>query len=104
MRRVVVTGLGAITPLALDVDGTWKAMLAGKSGVDRIASLDVDGLPTQIAAEVNGFDPASRLDKKAARRESLRLKTKVRAGAYLGVTLAVGRGPGPGSNADRSVT
>ena len=57
-RRVVVTGLGAVTPVGLDVPSTWAALLAGVSGAGPITSFDVAGFPTTFAAEVKGFDPA----------------------------------------------
>ncbi len=68
MRRVVVTGTGAVTPLGLDVDQTWEAMVAGRSGVDTIASFDPSDLPVRIAAEVRGFDPAAHFGVRDARR------------------------------------
>lgn len=56
-RRVVVTGLGAVTPVGNDVGTTWAALRAGRSGVAPIASFDASGLPVRFAAEVKGFDP-----------------------------------------------
>jgi 3-oxoacyl-[acyl-carrier-protein] synthase II len=56
---VVVTGMGAVTPLGLDVASTWEAMLAGKSGVGPITAFDPGGLTVRIAAEVRGFDPVA---------------------------------------------
>lgn len=72
-RRVVVTGLGAITPLGLDVKETWDSMLAGRSGVGPITRFDAveAGVTTTIAAEVKGFDPESRIDKKDLRKMDL---------------------------------
>jgi len=69
-RRVVVTGLGAVTPLGLDVKSTWESMLAGRSGAGRITKFDPDeaGLTTTIAAEVKGFDPEPLIDKKELRK------------------------------------
>jgi len=67
-RRVVVTGIGAITPLALDAEGTWKALVAGQSGIGRITSFDTSAFDVLIGAEVKGFDPEERLDKKTAKR------------------------------------
>ena len=52
MRRVVVTGLGMVTPLACGVDATWRRLIAGESGAARIESFDVSDLPCQIAAQV----------------------------------------------------
>jgi 3-oxoacyl-[acyl-carrier-protein] synthase II len=68
MRRVVVTGLGAVTPIGNDWRSTWDAAVAGRSGIDFISSFDAGGYPVQIAAEVKGFDPASVVGPKEARR------------------------------------
>src|SRR5579884_1357592 len=56
MRRVVVTGLGAVTPLGGDAPSTWRAAVAGESGIDFIRSFDASGFPVRIAAEVKDFD------------------------------------------------
>ncbi|MBN1314179.1 MAG: beta-ketoacyl-ACP synthase II [Anaerolineales bacterium] len=66
--RVVVTGMGGITPLALNVPDTWKGLLAGHSGVAQITNFDVSELPCKIAAEVKNFDPKNYMDFKDARR------------------------------------
>lgn len=66
--RVVVTGLGCISPLGLNVEDTWNAILAGKSGVAPITLFDTTDFKTTIAAEVKGFDPEARLGKRMARR------------------------------------
>lgn len=68
--RIAVTGLGAVTPVGLDVPSTWAAFVAGTSGIDRIASFDVDGMgfASRTAGEVDGFDPAALIDPRAARR------------------------------------
>jgi 3-oxoacyl-[acyl-carrier-protein] synthase II len=72
-RRVVVTGLGAITPLGLDVVETWESMIAGRSGAGPITRFDAvgAGVTTTIAAEVKGFDPERRIDKKDLRKMDL---------------------------------
>src|SRR5213594_4144618 len=57
-RRVVVTGLGVVSPLGNDIDTFWTSLIAGRCGVERIASFDPAGFDTQIAAEVKNFDPA----------------------------------------------
>lgn len=59
LKRVVVTGIGAITPLGLSTESTWEALLKGKSGVGEISLFDAKGFSTRIAAEVKGFDPIS---------------------------------------------
>ena len=66
--RVVVTGMGALTALGLDVATTWEAMVAGRSGVGPITQFDPSRLTTRIAAEVKGFDASSVLDRKEQRR------------------------------------
>ena len=66
--RVVVTGIGMVTPLGLNADTTWTALLEGRSGVDYISSFDPEPFETKIAAEVKGFDPTDYLDRKEARR------------------------------------
>ena len=67
-RRVVVTGLGAVTPLGLTVDEYWKGLIEGKSGVGKITICDVSALSCQTAGEVKGFDPRNYMDFKEARR------------------------------------
>src|SRR5215218_4527319 len=68
MRRVVVTGLGAVTPLGNDARSTWEAALAGRSGIDWIRSFDAGDFPVRVAAEVKDFDPSSVVPAKEARR------------------------------------
>jgi len=66
--RVVVTGMGALTPLGLDVPSSWAGLIAGRSGVGPITQFDPSRLTTRIAAEVKGFDPSLVLDRKEQRR------------------------------------
>jgi len=66
--RVVVTGLGAVTPLGVGVDVFWPRILAAESGIDRITLIDPSAFATQIAGEVKDFNPEDWLDKKEARR------------------------------------
>ena len=68
MRRVAVTGLGAITPIGLDAPSTWQAAVAGESGVDFITAFDASEYPVRIAAEVKGFDASTVAPPKEARR------------------------------------
>jgi len=69
-RRAVVTGLGAITPIGNDAETFWKSLLAGTSGVTPISTYDASEEEVRIAAEVKGFDPATWIDFKQARRMS----------------------------------
>src|SRR5947209_9439466 len=68
MKRVAVTGIGAVTPLGLDAPSTWRAAVAGESGIDWIRSFDTDGLPVRIAAEVKDFDPTDVASPKEVRK------------------------------------
>ena len=65
MRRVVVTGLGMVTPLGVGVDHNWKQIIAGKSGISRITGFDVDDISCQIAGQVPGLDEEGGLDLDA---------------------------------------
>jgi 3-oxoacyl-[acyl-carrier-protein] synthase II len=67
-RRVVVTGLGAVTPLGLDVESSWSSLLAGESGAAEITQFDHSDYPVHFACEVKDFDPTQWIDRKAARR------------------------------------
>ena len=66
--RVVITGLGAITPLGNSVADFWQALLAGKSGAGAITQFDASKFKTRFACEVKGFDPSYLLDKKEVRK------------------------------------
>jgi len=68
LKRVVVTGLGAITPLGNDVESTWNAMLEGKSGAGPITLFDASKFKTQFACEVKGFDPFIYFDRKELKK------------------------------------
>jgi 3-oxoacyl-[acyl-carrier-protein] synthase II len=67
-RRVVVTGLGLVSPVGIGVDESWNALVAGKSGIAPITLFDASTFPTRIAGEVKGFEPAKFMDRKEARR------------------------------------
>ncbi|MEX2157892.1 MAG: beta-ketoacyl-ACP synthase II [Dehalococcoidia bacterium] len=67
-RRVVITGMGAVSPLGNTVDEYWNNLIAGKSGIERITALDPSGYPVSAAGEVKNFDPEKYLDRKEARR------------------------------------
>ena len=66
--RIVITGLGSVTPVGLNVAETWDALLAGKVGINRITKFDPSELRVQIAGEVRGFEPTDFMDRKEARR------------------------------------
>jgi beta-ketoacyl-acyl-carrier-protein synthase II len=68
VRRVVVTGLGAVSPVGNTAPETWRAAVDGKSGIDFIRAFDADGLPVRVAAEVKDFDPAGLASPKELRR------------------------------------
>lgn len=67
-KRVVVTGIGAITPVGIGKDEFWQSLLAGKSGIGPITRFDASEYTTRIAGEVNDFEPAKYIDKKEAKR------------------------------------
>ena len=74
LRRVVVTGLGMVTPLACGVEATWRRLVAGESGASRVGNFDVSDLPCQIAAQVprgsapDAFNPDDWMEPKEQRR------------------------------------
>jgi 3-oxoacyl-[acyl-carrier-protein] synthase II len=69
--RVVITGVGAVTPLGLSVANTWDGLLAGRSGIDFIDRFDTSALRTKFAGQVKNFDPQNYMDRKEARRLDL---------------------------------
>ena len=69
MNRVVITGMGAITPVGLNVNTFWESLIEGRCGIDTIRSFDPQGLKVQLAAELKGFDPAAFGMEKAASRK-----------------------------------
>ncbi|HVK57190.1 MAG TPA: beta-ketoacyl synthase N-terminal-like domain-containing protein, partial [Candidatus Kapabacteria bacterium] len=80
-RRVVVTGVGAVTPLGNTVDATWNALLKGECGIDKITAFDTTGYDTQIAGEVRNFEPASAFPSPKEVRRSDRF---AQFGVYAG--------------------
>lgn len=70
-QRVVITGMGAITPVGHTVSEYWENLKQGKSGVAKVTRFDINGYPTQIAAEVKNFEPTNHIEKKEARKMDL---------------------------------
>ena len=66
-NTLVITGMGAVTPVGIGVDAYWRALIAGACGIGRITRFDASGLPVQIAAELKGFDPVEHMPKTLAR-------------------------------------
>lgn len=81
MRRVVVTGLGAVTPVGNDVQTTWDSLVNGKSGIDFITKFDTSDLKVTIAAEVKDFDPTLYIEKREIRKTDLFTQYAVAAAA-----------------------
>jgi len=79
-NRVVVTGIGALSPLGLDVATTWEGLVAGRSGIDYITLCDPEPLETKFAGEVKGFDPTNYINRKEARRMDRFAQLSVAAG------------------------
>ncbi len=79
-KRVVVTGIGAFSPLGLDMATTWKNLVAGNSGIDYITLCDPTPLETKFAGEVKGFDPINYIGRKEARRMDRFAQLAVAAG------------------------
>ena len=82
MRRVVVTGLGALTPLGIGVGPSWEAALAGRSGIGPITRFEVSDFPTRFAAEVKGFVSEEFVDPKEVRRMDLFIQYAMAAARF----------------------
>jgi 3-oxoacyl-[acyl-carrier-protein] synthase II len=95
-RRVVVTGLGLVTPVGTDVESTWEGLLAGRSGAAPITKFDPSKQQVRFACEVKGFDPLQYIDRKEARRYDLFAQLAI-AAAHQAITQAdlEGRFPSP---------
>ena len=103
-RRVVITGMGVVTPLGLTVDEFWAGLTAGKSGIDYITQFDVTNFPVKVAAEVTDFEPTKYMDIKIVDRtarftqfaiaatkmavESAKLELPVESPERMGVSVA----------------
>ena len=71
MRRVVVTGLGAVTPVGNDVPAFWENLLAGKNGIGHLDRFDTEEYKAKVAAQVKDFDPLRYMEKGEARKSDL---------------------------------
>ncbi|MCL2761143.1 MAG: beta-ketoacyl-[acyl-carrier-protein] synthase II, partial [Desulfuromonadales bacterium] len=71
MRRVVVTGIGLVSPLGIGNKENWDSLIAGKSGITKITHFDASDLPVQIAGEVKNFNPEDFIDKKEVKKMDL---------------------------------
>src|SRR3972149_2539239 len=80
-RRVVVTGLGVVTPVGIGVEAAWQALCKGESGIRRITRFDISDFPTRIAGEVVGFDPNLYIEKKEIKKMDLFIQYAMAAGA-----------------------
>ncbi|HCF52253.1 MAG TPA: beta-ketoacyl-[acyl-carrier-protein] synthase II, partial [Bacillus sp. (in: Bacteria)] len=67
-KRVVITGLGAVTPVGTDVETAWENIKKGVSGIGRLTRIDPELFPAKVAAEINDFEVEKYIDKKEARR------------------------------------
>jgi 3-oxoacyl-[acyl-carrier-protein] synthase II len=92
-RRVVVTGLGAITPVGNDVATTWRALVDGQPGAGPITKFDASNFPVRFACEVKGFDPLKYMDRKEAKRADQYAQYAI-AGAVQAMTDAALTDPG----------
>ena len=79
-RRVVVTGMGLVSPVGIGVEDSWKAIVSGKSGIGPITLFDASSYPTRIAGEVKGFEPESFMDRKEVRRNDRFIQFALAAG------------------------
>ena len=104
VRRVVVTGMGVVSPVGIGADATWDALVAGRSGVDRITLFDTSPFEVDVAGEVKNFDPTAFMEPKEARRHDRNTHFAVAAAGEAlrdaGMLGDDGR-VGPDVNADR---
>ena len=98
MRRVVITGLGAVSPVGTGVDAMWDALIAGTSGIGPITAFDVSAYPTRFAGCVDDWDPTPWIDAKEARRLSRFQQFAVAEVVDLCAEEHLGRLPRPGQS------
>ena len=95
-RRVVMTGMGVVTPVGLTLQESWDALLAGKSGGGPVTLFDPEGFPARIACEVKGFDPLAWITRKEARRYDRFLQFAIAAADEAMTSAGLPNGPPPG--------
>ncbi|MGH2429232.1 MAG: beta-ketoacyl-[acyl-carrier-protein] synthase family protein [Candidatus Limnocylindria bacterium] len=99
-RRVVITGIGAVTPIGIGAEGLWAGVLANRSAVKAIDRFDASPFPSRIAAAIDGFDPADHLDARRARRldrfSALSVAASRMAAKHAGLTFENGVSPRAG--------
>lgn len=81
-RRVVVTGIGLVSPVGIGTGANWDALLAGRSGIGRITRFDVSQFATQIAGEVKGFDPQQFVEKKDVKKMDIFIQYAIAASQF----------------------
>ena len=84
MRRVVITGIGAVTPVGNDIETMWDSLVNGKNGIDYIKSFDTEKLKVKVAAEVKDFDPTKYIEKKELRKTDLFCQYAIAAACQTG--------------------
>ncbi len=100
LRRVVITGIGAITPVGNDAETYWRALLAGQSGIGPITRFDASRHPVRVAGEVKGFDPLEIMEHRAARRSGRFAQLAVKASMEALVSAKIELSPDPLTGAD----
>ena len=81
-RRVVITGIGLVSPVGIGTSENWKALCAGTSGVGKITKFDATGYPCQIAGEVKGFDPLAFIEKKEVKKMDVFIQYAIAASQF----------------------
>ena len=89
MRRVVVTGMGAVTPVGIGIENFWNSIKEKKTGFDKITKFDTTGFKASLAAEIKDFDPKEFMDFKAAGRGKIQRNAGRTAGKTAGKTADV---------------
>jgi 3-oxoacyl-[acyl-carrier-protein] synthase II len=93
-RRVVITGIGLVSPVAIGTEANWQALVEGRSGVARITKFDPTAFPVQIAAEVKGFDPLQFVEKKDVKKLDVFIQYAIAASQFAMDDSGLTIGPG----------